>query len=116
MTHGDKFQVESFKGKWMGQPFTGTGYTGFDEFAGGYVSMWMDSASPSIHLMNGTYDAASKKWTYTGEATCPVSGAKYATRMTHQIINKDKRTLESFTVMPDGSEIKVMEILYTRAK
>jgi hypothetical protein len=111
-----KFLREDFKGKWMGHPFTGKGYTGYDTVKNEFFSTWMDSASPLMNSMRGKYVSESKSWVFNGDSTCPVSGTTIKSEMISRIIDKNHFVVENFTIHADGSKAKTMEIAYTRAK
>ena len=111
-----KFLKESFSGKWMGHPFTGNGFTGYDTVSKEFTSIWMDSSSPIINTMKGQFSPESKSWTFTGNSTCPVSGATMKSKMLNRVVDKNHRVVESYYIRPDGSEVKTMEIAYSRAK
>jgi hypothetical protein len=115
LEHGDKFLKESYKGMWNGAPFTGTGFTGFDTVSKEYTSIWMDSASPVISNSTGQFMPGTKTLVLSGSNTCPMSGAKLATKMVNRVVNKNKHVLENYVITPDGKEVKNMEITYDRA-
>lgn len=50
----------------FGQPFSGRGLECFDPAKGQYVSVWVDSMSPSPVVMEGTHDPATNERTMTG--------------------------------------------------
>ena len=51
----------------MGMKFSGRGYDTYDATKKKYVGVWMDSMSTSPMTMEGTFDAAKKSFTMTGE-------------------------------------------------
>ena len=54
-------------GQWMGKPFEGIGYTGYDNVNGKYYSSWIDSSSTGMFVSQGGYDPASKSYVFKGE-------------------------------------------------
>jgi hypothetical protein len=116
MEMSGKFLKESYNGTWNGHPFMGIGFTGYHPMDKQFISVWMDSSSPIVNLMTGTYSAEKKSLSLNGNNTCPVSGEKMASRTVHTLVDKNKHILESYSMMPDGKEFKNMEIEYTRAK
>jgi hypothetical protein len=62
----------------------------------------------------GTYDPATKTFTYTGEYEA-IPGMKQQIRETIKITDKDHHLFEWFENR-GGQEVKTMEIDYTRSK
>lgn len=116
LEHNGKFLREDFKGNWMGHPFTGSGYTGYDTIHNRYFSTWIDSASPLLNTMHGNFVPESKSWVFNGESTCPVSGTTIKSEMVSRIIDKNHLLVENYALSPDGSKAKTMELSYTRVK
>jgi hypothetical protein len=69
MMLGGFWLVSSFKGTFAGQPFEGTGVTGYDPNKKKYVATWSDSMSPELSVMEGTYDERTKTMTMTATVT-----------------------------------------------
>lgn len=117
MVLGGRFLKEESEGTWNGEPFNGTGYTGFDNIKGEYVSVWIDSAATGIMHSSGRYDEAKKTFTYNGTGSCPLTGEKDM-KMRLEIVLTDKNhyTMSGYRMGPDGVEFKGMEIAYTRLK
>ena len=116
LIYGGRFLKQTVKGTWMGEPFEGAGYTGYDNIRQQYESIWMDSMSTSMMTSTGAYDAATKTLTQSGSCSCPLTGEKNRqVRSELLITDKDHNTYSSFMSGPDGKEFKAMEIVYTRA-
>ena len=109
---GGFWVVDDFKGSIAGGPFHGHGTTGYDPAKGKYVGTWIDSMSPSVMAMEGTYDAAKKALTMTGMGPGPDGKA-----LLHRMVTTEKdantRVFEMF-VSGEGKEMKIMTITYTR--
>ena len=60
MALGGRFLEERVQSSFMGQPFSGIGYTGYDNVKKKYVSTWMDNMGTMIMVMEGTPDPAGK--------------------------------------------------------
>jgi len=116
LEHNGKFLREDFKGNWMGHPFTGSGYTGYDTIHDEFFSTWIDSASPLLNTMHGKFQPESNSWVFNGESTCPVSGTTLKSEMISRTVDKNHIVVENYTIKPDGSKAKTMELNYTRAK
>lgn len=112
---GGRFLQQEFSGEMMGQPMTGVGYTGYDNFKKKYVSFWIDNMSTAMSTMEGSMDAGGKTLTMWGKMDEPSTGekgkkVKYVTR----VVDKDKHVFESYDVTSYGEKQPVMVITYTR--
>ena len=114
LVFGDRFIQQDFKGSMMGKPFIGRGMTGFDTAKNKYVSSWIDNGSTSMVSMEGTIDGAGKVITEIGTAFDPMTGKNKNVRYVTTIESDKKHTFESFEAGPDGKEMKVMELVYSR--
>ena len=113
---GDRWVEQRFKGEFMGQPFEGIGYTGYDNVKKAYVGSWMDSMSTTMMTSSGTADAAGTKFTFTGECSDPMSGKAQHYRQVMTIEGPNKHVFEMWTNdKKTGQEYKAMELVYTRA-
>jgi hypothetical protein len=113
---GGRFLQEVYQGKAMGQPFKGIGMIGFDNFKKKYVTMWVDSMSTALQTTEGTYDPAKKTFTFHNEGMDPYTGQKMKSRDVTRLVSPDKQLVEMYKQTPDGKEIKILEIVYTRKK
>jgi hypothetical protein len=113
---GGRFICEEFDGKLMDKPFQGFGTVGYDRAKEKFVSTWIDSVSTAIHMSQGTYDAATKTWTYKQEDTCPITKKPVKMRDTLKIVSNDEQVMEMYKQMGDEKEFKSMEITFTRKK
>ena len=105
-----------FKGAWMGQPFEGVGFSGYDNVKGKYTSSWMDSMSTGTFFAEGDYDAAANTYTYRGEMPDPMRpGTVVPIRNVVRVVDKDHHVFEMYESR-DGKEAKTMQIEYARAK
>jgi hypothetical protein len=97
----------------MGQPFHGIGFTGYDNLKKKYVMSWMDNAATGIMYSEGTYDPATKTFTYVGE--CPdVMNGKYARSRTVDKMIDDKHRASNqalkesnFFFLPDAGRLSL---------
>ena len=113
---GNRFVQQSYEGTVMGQPFTGMGYTGYDNITKKYTGTWMDSQSTAVMNTTGESDAAGKVMTFTGTMIDPMTGK--ACKMTEKVTvtDNDHHMLEMWGPDPSGKNYKMMEISYTRKK
>ncbi len=94
-------------------PFEGLQLMGYDNIRKKYVSIWIDSVSTGITLMEGTYDEATETLTMTGQTDDPTTGPTKMRSVTREI-SKDRCVMEMYQAGPDGQEQKCMEVIYTR--
>ena len=111
--HTGKMSMPGPDGKMMDAAFHGMATEGYDNAKKKYVATWIDNMGTGIMLMEGTYDAANKVLTYTGEEE-PLPGVKFNVRQTVTYADKDHHKMEYFEIH-DGKEIKMMEITYERS-
>jgi len=111
---GDRFVQMKYDGVFLGAPFNGIGYTGFDNVSKKYVSTWMDTASTGMMWSTGTFDG--KALTTKATVNDPMSGKAAPVDQKLTIADNDHLTLEMFGKGPDGKMFKMMEIQYTRKK
>jgi len=111
-----RYLQDTYTGDFMGQPFHGMGTTGFDIMKKKYVGTWIDSMSTAIAMSEGTYDAAKKTFTYSGESPDPMAGKYVKSRTVETWTDADHWTMQYYSPGPDGKELMSMEIQYSRAK
>ena len=113
---GGRYLEQKHEGSFLGQPFSGIGYTGYDNYKKQYLGTWMDNMGTSILSMAGTADAAGKIIAMEGKMDDFVTGRVLAIRSTLRILDDDHNVYEMFAPGPDGKEYKMMQIDYTRKK
>jgi hypothetical protein len=69
-----------------------------------------------IMNMQGNWDDATKSLTLTGTETDPVTGKDMHVREVMKLADDNNQTMEMYGPGPDGKEIKMMEIKFTRKK
>jgi hypothetical protein len=111
-----RFLEEKVTGDWMGQTFNGTGTAGYDNMKKKYVASWVDNMSTGIMTMEGTYDAGTKTFTYTGECPDFMAGKYVKSRSVEKWTDNDHMVSQAYKAGPDGKEFMFMELHYTRAK
>jgi hypothetical protein len=105
-----------YKGAFNGMPFQGLGLTGYDNVAHHFTATWADNMSTSIMLMTGTYDPATKTFTYKGDMDDVMKpGTKVKVRQVVKVLGDDSHVMEWYESR-GGKELKTMEISYTRQK
>lgn len=112
-----RYLEETATGNFFGMPFAGKGLSGYDNLKKKYVSTWIDNMGTGVMLSEGTYDAASKTFTYMGEMPDVVKGKYMPAKMTEKWTGPDSYTMEMLAQTPDGKGWwKSMQIDYTRKK
>jgi len=109
------FVQENFKGKFFDKSFTGLGMLGYDYIKKSYVMTWYDNMSTSMSMLQGTYDADKKTYTFVGDEIDP-RGKKMKAKDVLKIVSADEESFEMYRTPEGGPESKVMDITYTRAK
>lgn len=97
-------------------PFEGMGCTGYDNLKKKFVSVWIDNMGTGIMMAEGTFDPATKTFTFIGDMPDAGAGKYVKNRSTERWIDDSKFIMESFMKGKDGKEFRNMEITYTRAK
>ena len=105
--------VEQFQGTMMGSAFTGHGMTGYDNVTGKYWSTWNDSMSTGLMVSEGTCDAQ-MACMFTGSWNDAIKKAPVKTRMSTRWSNPTTEVFEMYGPDKKGTEMKMMEITYTR--
>jgi len=111
-----RFVQDTTLGDFGGMPFEGHGTTGYDNIKKKYVGTWFDNLGTGISLAEGTYDAATKTFSYMGEGPDVMAGKYVKVRSTEKWTDNDHCTMQCFQPGSDGKEFLCMEIHYTRAK
>jgi Protein of unknown function (DUF1579) len=120
---GGRYVTEDVSGKMEmpgpdGKPkqveFKGMGLEGYDNVKKKFVASWIDNMGTGIEFSEGTYDPATKSFTYTMEMEA-VPGMKTQVREVIKIGDDNHMSLEWYENQ-GGQERKTMEIHYTKAK
>lgn len=114
MTLEGRVLVEDLKSSMMGRPFVGRGTRGYDNVSGRYWATWNDSMMTGIMVSDGTCDADGKACSYTGTWNDPIKKTPIKARMTTKWTSPTTEVFEMFGPGPDGKEMKMMEITYTK--
>jgi hypothetical protein len=106
--------VEDFQGSMMGAPFTGHGMSGYDNVSGKYWATWTDSMSTGIMVSEGTCDEGYTSCTLVGSWNDPIAKGPVQARMVTHWTSPTTQLFEMYGPGPDGAEMKMMEITYTK--
>jgi hypothetical protein len=110
---GALWLVDSFQANMMGVPFKGMGTTGYDPIKKKMVGTWIDSMTPSLMVIEGNWDEAGKVLTMSGIGPGE-DGEPVKTTLVTTVHSVDEHVFEMFTETPDGEDMKMMTITYTR--
>jgi hypothetical protein len=116
MVLGGRYLEQRFEGSMMGQPYSGIGYTGYDNVRKKYEAYWIDAAGTGMMVMSGARDRSGKKTTYTGSMVDPTNGKPVAIKSVDTEVDADNFLFEMWMSGPDGKMSKVMEMSYRRTK
>jgi hypothetical protein len=70
--------------------------------------------STGVMVSEGTCDAAGKNCTFTGSYNDPVKQGPATMRMVSRWTSPTTETFEMYGPGPDGTEMKMMELAYTK--
>jgi hypothetical protein len=112
--YAGKFKMPGADGKMTEMNFIGMSMDGYDNVKKKFVSGWVDNMGTGIMTMDGTYDAATKAFTYTGEYEM-MPGVKEKVRQVIKMTDATHMTMEYYEDRGQG-EAKTMEINYTKKK
>jgi hypothetical protein len=111
---GGRFVEQRHEGNFMGQSFSGLGYTGYDNYKKKYVGTWMDTMGTMIMVSQG--DAAGKTLSMSSTIDDILTGKATPVKSELKIVDPDHHVLEMWGPDPSGKQFKTMEIQYTRKK
>lgn len=109
-----RVMIEEARATMMGQPFTGLGMTGYDNVSGRHWATWNDSMSTGLMVSEGRCDDHGT-CSFSGSWNDPVAKGKVTARMTTRWTDENTEVFEMYGPGPDGREMKMMEITYTRS-
>lgn len=101
-------------GKMTETDFKGMSIEGYDNAKKKFFATWLDSMSTGVFIAEGTYDAATKTFTYSGDYDM-APGMKQRVRETVKLVDADHHVFEWYEDH-GGKEVRTMEIAYTRKK
>jgi hypothetical protein len=106
-----RYLHETTKGEFMGQPFHGIGFSGYNNVTEKYEGMWIDNMSTAVHRYEGEMEG--DVLVYHGKYMDPVSGEWIKSRSTITMPSDDEIIAVGYETR-DGVEVKVMELVYKR--
>lgn len=112
--YSGKMKMPGADGKLRDFDFLGAALEGYDNAKKKFVATWSDNLETGIMYSEGTYDAATKTFTYLADYEM-MPGVSAKVREVVKIIDADHHTFEWYEGQGD-QERKTMEITYTRKK
>ena len=109
-----KMQMPGEDGKMKDVMFKGMGMEGYDNVKKKFVASWIDNMGTGIESSEGTYDPATKSFTYTSEIEA-IPGMKTQIREVVKVPDSNHMSLDWYENQ-GGGEKKTMEISYTKKK
>jgi hypothetical protein len=113
---GNRYIEQKMTGNFMGMPFEGIGYTGYDNVKKQYWGTWIDNMGTGVMVSTGSMTDAGKSWKFTGTMADPMSGKDTTSETRISVADHDHHTMEMWGPAPDGKMVKMMEIAYSRSK
>jgi hypothetical protein len=115
MMTGGFWSIGTFKSEFAGQPFEGTGVTGYDPNKNKYVGSWADSISPQLAVSEGTFDEKDKIMTLTATITGHDGKPIQMQTVTKQIDSNTRHFTKSMKgEVTGGKMVQMFEIYYKR--
>ncbi|MBK7884987.1 MAG: DUF1579 domain-containing protein [Chitinophagaceae bacterium] len=118
MVLGGRYQMSTTTGKMMGMPFEGISTLAFDNSKKTFISTWIDNMGTGMMKLEGPWDEATKSMTLKGKCVNASMGDGKETdiREKFTIVDDNTQLMEMYGTGPDGKEMKMMQINFTRKK
>jgi len=110
----DLWLVGDYRGDFMGTDFIGHEVAGYDTGKKKYVSVWTDSWTDGLTLVEGDYDAAKQTLTMHADVKDPATGASVRERHETRFLSADHWRFTMSRPKADGSYAEIMSIDYER--
>ncbi|HEY8712202.1 MAG TPA: DUF1579 family protein, partial [Thermoanaerobaculia bacterium] len=113
---GNRFVQQNFTGSFMGMPFQGIGYTGYDNGKKEYVGTWIDNFGTGVMTSTGNTPDNGKTYTFKSMTTDPMTGKDMPGESHMTVVDADHHMMDMWAPSPDGKMFKMMQIEYSRKK
>ena len=113
---GGRYMEQRYKAEMFSQTFEGRGLWGHCNGTGLYDGNWVDTMGTGMMFSRGSCDASGRVFTMAGEVFSPGAGGIVPFRAVATIVDDDHNTYDMYFPGPDGAEMRIMSIAYTRAK
>lgn len=107
-----RFVRETVTSEFMGEPFRGVGYTGYNNLTEQYEAVWMDDHSTALYRYSGEMDDQGRM-VFHSESIDPVTGEKVREKGVSEFPSEDEMISRSYR-LEDGEEVLTMELRYRR--
>ena len=115
MVMGGRYMLDTVEGTAMGMPFSGMGWTGYDNVDQQYESTWIDNLGTGIYTYHGQWDDEVNGIVMHGSYTDPVTGQKVELKTVTRLEGPDKMVYTSYERRKGDEEgRKTMEIVSIR--
>ncbi len=111
---GNRFVHHQVKGMKADKAFEGMGMSGYDTVRKEYQAVWQDTESTAIRMEKGTYEPSTRSFTFTGEFQ-DEKGQTLQCRRVLELHTDDHYIMTTYVVQGDMPEVKVAELIFTRA-
>ncbi len=115
MIMGGRYQLSKTTCMMMGMPFEGMSLLGYDNAKKIFTSTWIDNFGTGTMTLEGTWNAATRSIEFKGKAVDPMTGKDMAVKELVKFTDNDNQEMQMYE-MRNGTEIKTMEIKFTRKK
>lgn len=116
MVLGGRYLKEEFAGEVFGLPFTGIGYTGYDNTTGTITATWIDNMSTATMVMTGKYAQAGDPLEVAGSWTIHLTGGEVFMRSVSTWQGHDRGHVDYYAITGGLGEVKTMAMDYQRVK
>jgi hypothetical protein len=109
-----RFVLEEAQESLLGMPMQRMSVLGYDSVARQYTQVFYSSMDSTTHIALGTFDDATQTLTLRGTFKEP--GGPVPFKNVIRLDNDDEHHFASYRILPDGSEVKVIEQVSTRVR
>lgn len=109
-----RFLREVYQSTFMGKPFKGVGFTGYDNTMKQFTGTWMDTMGTGIGISTGRLDETGKVLTFKMVYPDPVTAKPKESKYVLRIKDNDHHVMDMYETDAQGKDMKIMEVSYTR--
>ncbi len=106
------FIKETMSSEWMGQPFEGIGFIGYDNTREEFTMVWVENMSTGTFTTTGRLDG--KMLVFEGENSDALTGEKNTWAKSVLDMSADPHPFKGYGKDADGNEFQSMEMTATR--
>ncbi len=111
---GELWLASRFEGAFMGSPFEGRAFLGYDTEKKMYVGTWIDSMTTQISFLQGTAEGPVRTlWT---DGVHPLTGERTREKHLQTFVDDDTRSFSLSMSLGEGQWVRAMRITYRRRK